>query len=146
VGHGVSENWVKFSQNSTADGTLDGDFGVAGDGTPDGFVSTSLGEGNDFATGVALQDDGRIVVAGYHQEGDSTNIAVARYEANGELDQSFAQADDGTENGIVSISLGDGDDVAKSVAVQGDKLIVVAGTTTATDGSQNIAVLRLTGQ
>jgi len=139
-----SSNFILARLN--ADGTLDGDFGVAGDGTPDGFVSTSLGEGNDFATGVALQDDGRIVVAGYHQEGDSTNIAVARYEANGELDQSFAQADDGTENGIVNISLGDGDDVAKSVAVQGDKLIVVAGTTTATDGSQNIAVLRLTGQ
>ena len=93
-----------------------------------------------------MQGDGRIVVAGYHQEGASTNIAVARYDAAGELDQTFGQADDGTENGIVNISLGDGDDMANGVAVQGDKLIVVAGTTTATDGSKNIAVLRLTAQ
>ena len=139
-----SSNFVLARLN--ADGTPDEGFGVAEDGTPNGFVSTSLGEGNDYATGLAIQTDGKLVVAGYHQEGDSTNIAVARYEANGDLDQAFGTADDGTENGIVNISLGDGDDMAQAVAVQGDKLIVVAGTTTATDGSKNIAVLRLTAQ
>ncbi len=139
-----SSNFVLARLN--ADGTPDEGFGVAEDGTPNGFVSTSLGEGNDYATGLAIQNDGKLVVAGYHQEGDSTNIAVARYEANGDLDQAFGTADDGTENGIVNISLGDGDDMAQAVAVQGDKLIVVAGTTTATDGSKNIAVLRLTAQ
>lgn len=139
-----SSNFVLARFN--ADGTPDEGFGVAEDGTPNGFVSTSLGEGNDYATGLAIQNDGKLVVAGYHQEGDSTNIAVARYEANGDLDQAFGTADDGTENGIVNISLGDGDDMAQAVAVQGDKLIVVAGTTTATDGSKNIAVLRLTAQ
>lgn len=139
-----STNFVLARLN--ADGTADDAFGMSDDGTPNGFVATSLGEGNDFAIGVAVQGDGRIVVAGYHQEGDSTNIAVARYDAAGELDQSFGQADDGTENGIVNISLGDGDDIANGVAVQGDKLILVAGTTTATDGSKNIAVLRLTAQ
>lgn len=139
-----STNFVVARLN--ADGTPDEGFGVSEDGTPNGFVATSLGEGNDFATGVAIQDNGSIVVAGYHQEGDSTNIAVARYDAAGALDQGFGTADDGTENGIVNISLGEGDDMANGVAVQGDKLIVVAGTTTATDGSTNIAVLRLTAQ
>lgn len=137
-----SSNFVLARLN--ADGTADDSFGVADDGTPNGFVSSSLGEGNDFATGLAVQSDGKLVVAGYHQEGASTNIAVARYETNGELDQTFGVADDGTENGIVNISLGDGDDLANAVAMQGDKLIVAAGTTTATDGSKNIAVLRLT--
>jgi len=85
-------------------------------------------------------------VVGYHQEGASTNIAVARYDADGALDQTFGTADDGTENGVVNLSLGDGDDTANAVALQGDKLVVVAGTTTATDGSKNIAVLRLTAQ
>lgn len=139
-----SSNFILARLN--ADGTPDDSFGVADDGTPNGFVSTSLGEGNDFATGLAIQTDGKLVVAGYHQEGDSTNIAVARHEANGALDQTFGMADDGTENGIVNISLGGGDDMASAVAVQGDKLIVVAGTTAAVDGSKNIAVLRLTGQ
>lgn len=139
-----SSNFVLARLN--ADGTPDDSFGVAEDGTPNGFVSTSLGEGNDFASGLAVQADGRLVVAGYHQEGDSTNIAIARYETDGSLDQSFGTADDGTENGIVNISLGDGDDMANAVAMQGDKLIVAAGTTTATDGSKNIAVLRLTAE
>lgn len=139
-----SSNFIVARLN--ADGTPDDSFGVAEDGTPNGFVSTSLGEGDDFATGLAVQADGRLVVAGYHQEGDSTNIAVARYDTNGALDQTFGTTDDGTENGIANISLGDGNDMANAVAVQGDKLIVVAGTTTATDGSKNIAVLRLTAQ
>ena len=55
-------------------------------------------------------------------------------------------AEDGTENGVVNLSLGDGNDQASGVALQGDKLIIVAGTTTATDGSKNIAVLRLTAE
>jgi len=97
-------------------------------------------------TGLAMQTDGKLVVAGYHQEGESTNIAIARYETDGALDQSFGTADDGTENGIVNISLGDGDDMANAVALQGDKLIVAAGTTTASDGSKNIDVLRLTAE
>lgn len=129
-----------------ADGTPDDSFGVTEDGTPNGFVATSLGEGNDFSTGLAVQTDGKLVVAGYHQEGESTNIAIARYETDGALDQTFGTADDGTENGIVNLSLGDGDDMANAVAIQGDKLIVAAGTTTAADGSKNIAVLRLTAQ
>lgn len=139
-----SSNFVLARLN--ADGTPDDSFGVAEDGTPNGFVSTSLGEGNDFASGLAVQSDGKLVVAGYHQEGTSTNIAVARYETNGALDQTFGMTDDGTENGIVNISLGDGDDMANAVAMQGDKLVLVAGTTAATDGSKNIAVLRLTAQ
>jgi uncharacterized delta-60 repeat protein len=139
-----SSNFIVARLN--ADGTPDDSFGVAEDGTPNGFVSTSLGDGNDFATGVAVQSDGKLVVAGYHQDGDSTNIAVARYDTNGALDQSFGIADDGTENGIVNISLGEGDDMANAIAMQGDKLVVVAGTTTATDGSKNIAVLRLMAQ
>ncbi len=128
------------------DGTPDGTFGKGDDGTPDGFVQTSLGKGNDFATGLAVQADGKAVVVGYHQDTTGTNIAVARYDADGVLDQSFGTADDGTENGIVNLSLGQGDDTASRVALQGDKLIVVAGTTTAADGSKNIAVLRLTAQ
>ena len=129
-----------------ADGTPDDAFGVGDDGTPNGFVETSEGAGNDFATGLAVQADGKVVVVGYHEDGASTNIAVARYGTDGALDQTFGTAEDGTENGIVNLSLGDGNDTASSVALQGDKLIVVAGTTTATDGSKNIAVLRLTAQ
>ena len=136
-----STNVIVARLNS--DGALDDAFGVAEDGTPNGVAATSLGEGNDYATDVVLENDGDIVVAGYHEEGNSTNIAVLRYKADGSLDQEFATSDDGTPNGIANISLGDGNDVASGVALQGDKLIVVGGTTVAKDGSKNIAVLRL---
>lgn len=126
-----------------ADGTLDQGFGTADDGTPNGVTSTSLGKGNDYATDVITEKDGDIVVAGYHEDGASTNIAVLRFKADGGLDKDFATSDDGTPDGIANISLGDGNDVATGVAMQGDKLILVGGNTVAKDGSKNIAVLRL---
>lgn len=129
-----------------ADGSLDEAFGVAEDGTPNGFVATSLGAGNDYATDVVMDKNGNIVVAGYHQEGNSTNIAVLRYTPKGELDEAFGTANDGTPNGIVNLSLGEGDDTASGVVMQGDTMIVVGGVTTAKDGSKNIAVIRLLGQ
>ncbi|MDQ0304173.1 hypothetical protein [Ancylobacter polymorphus] len=129
-----------------ADGSLDEAFGVSEDGTPNGFVATSLGAGNDYATDVTMDKNGNIIVAGYHQKGSSTNIAVLRYNPKGELDEAFGTADDGTPNGIVNLSLGDGDDTANGVVMQGDALIVVGGVTTAKDGSKNITVVRLIGQ
>ena len=127
-----------------ADGALDAEFGTADDGTPNGVTSTSLGKGNDYATDVVTEKDGDIVVAGYHEDGASTNIAVLRFKADGGLDKDFATSDDGTPDGIANISLGDGNDMATGVAMQGNKLILVGGNTVTKDGSKNIAVLRLT--
>lgn len=45
--------------------------------------------------------------------------------------------------GIVSTLLGGGD---IAVVMQGDKLMVVAGTTAATDGSKTVALVSLTAQ
>ncbi|MBB5751635.1 hypothetical protein [Prosthecomicrobium pneumaticum] len=131
-----------------ADGSADATFGADGgsDGTPDGFVATSLGEGDDVATGLALQPDGKILVSGYHRDGGSLSMAVARYDANGALDAAFG-ADggaDGTADGVVNISLGDGDDKANGLVLDGDRLVVLAGSTVAEDGSSNIALVRLT--
>lgn len=131
-----------------ADGTPDAGFGADGgsDGTPDGFVATSLGEGNDVAAALAVEPDGAILVAGHHQDGDSTSMAVLRYTADGALDAGFG-ADggaDGTANGVVNVSLGDGDDTASGMVLDGDRLVVLAGSTVSSDGSSNIALVRLT--
>ncbi len=130
------------------DGTPDVGFGVGtADGTPDGVVSISLGDGSDEANAVALQADGRIVVAGTTtttSTGATSNIAVVRLNGNGTLDADFGAGNaDGTPDGVVSVSLGDGADVAKSVAIQSNGKILVAGTTVAADKSINIAVARL---
>jgi len=69
------------------DGRLDRSFGAGGS------VITSFGAGNDIAYGVAIQPNGRIVLAGATNIwSDDVDIAVARYLENGSLDPTF---DDG---------------------------------------------------
>lgn len=62
-----------------ADGSLDTSF----DG--DGKVTTDFNGQTDFGMSVKLQRDGKIVVAG----ANSNSFAVARYNADGSLDNSF---------------------------------------------------------
>ena len=69
-------------------GDLDPSFGVAGK------VTTSFGTSSAQATTIAIQSDGRIVVAGYSSIGGDNDFALARYKSDGSLDTSFD--DDGT--------------------------------------------------
>ena len=110
------------------DGALDTSFG----GT--GRVLTAVGISGSNATGVALQKDGKIVVAGYavNNSGRIYDFACLRYNADGSLDQSFG------DHGKVTTDVGDGK--ASSLAVQDNK-IIVAGS--AYDGENNeFAVVR----
>jgi uncharacterized delta-60 repeat protein len=95
-------------------GKLDQSFG---DG---GVVITDVGA-NDFARAVAIQPNGRIVVAGV---GDPTfgqlEFAVARYRPNGTLDPTFGN------NGVVTTFVGDGYS-ATALALQPDGRIIAAG-------------------
>ena len=117
------------------DGSLDTSFG----GT--GIVHTPVGNSHDQATSVAIQADGKIVVAGIicngvgNCSGLGTSIAVVRYNPNGSLDISF----DGT--GIVVTSVGGSRDGAFSLAIQTDGKIVVAGTSFHNPDS-DIAIVR----
>ncbi|MBK9628288.1 MAG: hypothetical protein IPO56_11460 [Flavobacteriales bacterium] len=87
------------------DGTLDNSFGVEGKVTTDfGAVYADYDEG----WSVAIQPDGKIVVAGYAYG----TFAVARYNTDGTLDNSF-----GVE-GKVTTDFGTGDDRGYSVAIQ----------------------------
>ena len=95
-----------------ADGTLDPNFGV------NGIVTTSV-RLNSSANGVAIQSDGKIVIAGSSSQ-TSPGIALVRYNPNGSLDESFG----GT--GIVTTDIG-GFALANSIAIQTDGKIVVAG-------------------
>ena len=98
-----------------ANGALDTNF----NGT--GKVITAIGNGNDGAYSVALQPDGKIVVAGSCLDGSTYDFCLARYFASGALDLSF----NGT--GKVITAIGSGSDAAYSVALQPDRKIVVAG-------------------
>ena len=64
--------------------------------------------------------DGKIVVAGSRvAEEGSSNMLVESYDASGVPDATFGAAgDDGTPEGFVNISLGDGTDASRDLALQ----------------------------
>ena len=81
------------------DGSLDTTFGSGG------LVTTSFGDGDDVATGVAVQGDGQIVVSGTTlvdgsgNIGTATHFALARYNTDGSLDTTFGPSPAGRGRG-----------------------------------------------
>jgi len=64
-------------------GPLDSTFGTGG------RVITDFGNGHDFGNAAALQSDGRIIMAGTAFNGVDYDFALARYNPDGSLDESF---------------------------------------------------------
>ena len=107
-----------------ANGTLDNTFGTVDSGqTRLGYATTTIGSADDVAYGLALQPDGKIVLAGQSNNGSNLDFALARYNANGTLDTSFGTG------GKVTTAFGNGIDSISAVALQPDGKIVVAGYT-----------------
>lgn len=83
----------------------------------DGFDAVRLGNLSNGAGAIAVQPDGKIVVAGDQQN----KLAVLRYRPNGTLDSTFGG------DGIVTTNLTDSDEEATAVAIQPDGKIIVVG-------------------
>jgi uncharacterized delta-60 repeat protein len=100
----------------TVDGTLDTTFGTGGK------ITTVFGNENDNGYAVALQPDGKILVAGETRvtSSDPWKFALVRYSATGSLDTTFGTGGKIT-TAIGSMASGQG------VGVQSDGKIVVAG-------------------
>ncbi|MGB7068767.1 MAG: choice-of-anchor Q domain-containing protein [Pyrinomonadaceae bacterium] len=96
---------------TAAPGDLDPTF--SGDG--------KLTDWSGGAGGVAIQPDGKIVVAGSSRNGSNDDFAVARYNPDGSPDTTF-----GGGTGRVTTFLG-GNDYAGSVVIQPDGKIIIAG-------------------
>jgi uncharacterized delta-60 repeat protein len=101
-----------------ADGTLDTTFG------DQGAVLTDFG-GSDGAHALALQPDGKIVVAGSSEDTSGRwDFALARYLPNGALDTTFS----GDGKVTTNFSTGFDMDLAYALAIQpSDGRLVVAG-------------------
>jgi uncharacterized delta-60 repeat protein len=121
-----------------------GNFGV-GRVKTDGFYDPTFGPnangqvaidfgGSDIANAIALQPDGKILVAGT----DGDGFAVARLMPNGSLDPSFGAGGKATVNFT-------GVDVADGMAIQPDGKIVLVGSTGPAGGTTDFAVTRLLG-
>jgi uncharacterized delta-60 repeat protein len=96
------------------DGRLDTTFGGDGKVTTDFYSQSS-----DTASAVAIQADGKIVVAGYVAVGGS-NFAMARYNTDGTLDMTF------DHDGKVVTIIGR-ESFASSIILQPNGKIVLAG-------------------
>ena len=66
------------------------------------------------AYSVSVQDDGKLLVAGYSFNGTDNDFAVVRYNTDGTLDTSFSG------DGKLTTAFGAGNDTAQSVTVQAD--------------------------
>lgn len=111
-----------------ADGSLDTSFDV------DGMVVTPISSYGDVAS-LALQADGKIVVAGTSQNGTNKNFVVVRYCADASLDASFGGG------GIVLTQIDNSHAIAHGVTIQADGKIVVVGTSNSA-GIDRFAVVR----
>ena len=99
-----------------APGDLDPTF--SGDGK---LLDGILSNGDDQADGVAVQPDGKIVVAGTKYNGSNYDFALVRYNPDGLLDTTF------DSDGKVTTPIGTSDEGAHDVAIQPDGKIVAAG-------------------
>jgi uncharacterized delta-60 repeat protein len=104
---------VRYNDN----GSLDTTFGP----NHTGKVSTDFAGKNDIAAAVALQADGKIVVAGSSVKTTNDDFALARYNVDGSLDTAFGIG------GKVTTDFAGAFDNAFALALQADGKIVAAG-------------------
>lgn len=99
-----------------SDGSLDNSFGTGGK------VKTTIGVNANWKNSVAIQSDGKILVAGFSNNSPNNDFILVLYNGDGSLDNTFGSG------GIVTTDFGSYDDRAYSAAIQGDGKIVVTGT------------------
>ncbi len=127
VGRGDQFALVRYNSDGSLDTSLNGS----------GKVTTAVGTGTCKSEGVASQDDGKNVVAGYSfNAAGQCSFTVLRYDADGSLDTSFGDA------GKVTTSVGGKNDSAQSVTMQSDGKIVVAGNSFIDSNNSDFAVVR----
>jgi uncharacterized delta-60 repeat protein len=113
-------------------GALDSAFGG------DGRVSTDLSAHGDFAGAVAVQGDGKLVVAGSAAyDTRDPKFALSRYNADGTLDTSFGGGD-----GRVTTNFTRREDAVYGLAVQSDGKILAAGDAGFRTGDSRFALAR----
>ena len=101
---------VRFNTDGSLDNTFDGD----------GIVTTAVGALGDNARAVAIQSDGKILVAGLTGQ-SFFNMVLIRYNMDGSLDPGF------NEDGIFMTYYTINSNVGSEIAIQSDGKILVAG-------------------
>lgn len=118
----VNDNGVGDSDIGVARFTGAGQLDTTFDG--DGKVVTQIGT-SESASGVVIQGDGKIVVAGTAKIADTDNdFALVRYNINGGVDTAFGK------NGVVTTPIpGANGSIGYGLALDGDGKFVMVGAT-----------------
>lgn len=101
-----------------------------------GTVTTALGT-SSCINAIKTQADGKIVVAGFASVNSNTEFALARYNTDGSLDNTFATA--GIFTGGFDLSSSDS---FAALSIQNDGKIIVAGTSTSNQVGNRWVVMR----
>ena len=141
---------VRFNEDGTLDQGFDGDSG-SGNGVVT-IASAPGGDSDIYANDVAIQDNGKIVVAGAGDvdttAGENYDMVVARLNADSTLDDT-TDADpmvsfDTDGIAITDFTGADGFDGANSVAIQDNGMVVAAGDASPDSGDADAAFARYT--
>jgi uncharacterized delta-60 repeat protein len=127
-----------FLTRFRSDGQPDTAFGANGSA----FIFGS-GLNNNAALAVAVQEDGKIVIAGYrasNAQGTGKDFQVARFLPNGSIDINFGA------QGVTVVDFVGGEDFATALALAPDGKIVVAGPITGYYSIWGVARLTSSGQ
>ena len=125
IGATLNNDFLLERYNSN--GTLDTTFGT------DGTVKTDISTGDDFAENLVVDAAGRIILVGESTSPTSptfTDIALARYNADGTPDTSFAT------NGILTTDFHGLGDIGTDVTIDSQARIVAAGFTVNGSGTE----------
>lgn len=120
--------FVRYNTDGSLDPTFDGD----------GKSTLDFGSGADVATDLAILADGKILLAGFSDNGTNYDAAIARLNTDGSLDTSIS--DDGRQ----TLPLSDGHDQTFALAVQPDGKYLLAGYGTY-GGARDFTLARLQG-
>lgn len=115
-----------------SDGSLDNSFGT------NGKVIFNIGYGNDFAEGVVIQDDGKIVLGGHKWISNfelKYDLAAVRLNEDGSFDTTYG------DNGVTTARIVDGSNYSDNMLIQADGKVIIVGHTIL-DGEYNLAMVR----
>ncbi len=113
-----------------SDGSLDKTF------SDDGVQTTDFNSDYDVAFSLAIQNDKKIVVGGRVLNGSNLDFAIARYNTDGSLDNTFSS------DGKNTTDFASDNDYGNPIAIQNDGKIVLAGSTLNNSQNEDIGIIR----
>jgi uncharacterized delta-60 repeat protein len=127
---GTSSSFALVRYND--DGNLDGTFGTAG------RVTTVITSGAiDQVNATVIQTDGKIIAAGVSDDFTTKRFALARYTANGTLDNTF------DSDGRLTTTIANGAE-AYAVTLQTNNRIIAAGYSVNASSNNDFTIVRYT--